>query len=93
MCSAYPSPGRSLKLGRQNLHLFRLKNTRFDVIGGLVYFFLVVRCSGRLLTLAPVLLLWLQFWLKSNACSASCALTSLAACIYLVSVAHAAHST
>jgi hypothetical protein len=41
--SAYPSPGRSAKLGRQNLHLFRLKNTRFDVIGGLVYFFLVVR--------------------------------------------------
>jgi hypothetical protein len=43
--SAYPSPGRSIKLGRQNLHLFRLKNTRFDVIGGLVYFFLVVRFS------------------------------------------------
>lgn len=45
--SAYPSPGRSMKLGRQNLHLFRLKNTRFDVIGGLVYFFLVVRRQLR----------------------------------------------
>ena len=43
--SAYPSPGRSAKLGRQNLHLFRLKNTRFDVIGGLVFFFLVVRSA------------------------------------------------
>ena len=43
--SAYPSPGRSAKLGRQNLHLFRLKNTRFDVIGGLVYLLLVVRSA------------------------------------------------
>lgn len=31
-----------MQLGRQNLHLFRLKNTRFDVIGGMFYFCLVV---------------------------------------------------
>uniref|UniRef100_A0A7S0RR47 Uncharacterized protein n=1 Tax=Chlamydomonas leiostraca TaxID=1034604 RepID=A0A7S0RR47_9CHLO len=47
---AYPSPQRSLQLGRKNLHLFRLKNTRFDVIGGMLYFLLVVsvipRCPG-----------------------------------------------
>ena len=29
-------------LARQNLHLFRHKNTRFDVIGGVLYFCLVV---------------------------------------------------
>ena len=40
--AAYPSSGRSLQLGRQNLHLFRLKNTRFDLIGGALYFLLVV---------------------------------------------------
>ena len=41
--AAYPSPPCSMQLGRQNLHLFRLKNTRFDVIGGIFYFCLVVR--------------------------------------------------
>lgn len=41
--AAYPSPARSLAYGRQNLHLFRFKNTRFDVIGGAFYFLLVVR--------------------------------------------------
>lgn len=40
--AAYPSPERSLELGRQNLHLFRLKNTRFDFIGGALYFLTVV---------------------------------------------------
>lgn len=40
--AAYPSPSCSMQLGRQNLHLFRLKNTRFDVIGGIFYFCLVV---------------------------------------------------
>ena len=43
-CAAvYPSPAASLRLGRQNLHLFRFKNTRFDVIGGAFYFLMVVR--------------------------------------------------
>jgi hypothetical protein len=43
-CAAvYPSPEQSLRLGRQNLHLFRFKNTRFDVIGGAFYFLMVVR--------------------------------------------------
>lgn len=27
-CAAYPSPQHSLKLGKRNLHLFRLNNTR-----------------------------------------------------------------
>ena len=40
--AAYPSAEKSLKLGRQNLHLFRLKNTRFDFIGGGIYFLIVV---------------------------------------------------
>ena len=44
--AAYPSPSCSMQLGRQNLHLFRLKNTRFDVIGGIFYFCLVVRAAG-----------------------------------------------
>ena len=42
-CAAvYPSPKQSLQLGRQNLHLFRFKNTRFDIIGGAFYFMMVV---------------------------------------------------
>jgi len=41
--AAYPPPARSLAYGRQNLHLFRFKNTRFDVIGGAFYFMLVAR--------------------------------------------------
>ena len=40
--AAYPTPSCSMQLGKQNLHLFRLKNTRFDVIGGMFYFCLVV---------------------------------------------------
>jgi hypothetical protein len=43
--ASYPSPSRSLKLGRQNIHLFRLKNTRFDIIGGGMYFLFSVRAS------------------------------------------------
>jgi hypothetical protein len=51
-CSAvYPSPDQSLQLGRQNLHLFRFKNTRFDVIGGAFYFLMVVRMHPRPLLL------------------------------------------
>ncbi len=46
-CAAvYPTPEQSLRIGRQNLHLFRFKNTRFDVIGGAFYFLMVVStCS------------------------------------------------
>ena len=40
--AAYPSAHRSRMLAHQNLHLFRHKNTRFDVIGGVLYFCLVV---------------------------------------------------
>lgn len=40
--AAYPSAARSRKLAKQNMHLFRLKNTRFDIIGGMLYFLLVV---------------------------------------------------
>ena len=46
--AAYPDAARSLRLGRQNLHLFRLKNTRFDVVGGILYFVFVVRQSCAL---------------------------------------------
>ena len=53
--AAYPSPPCSMHLGRQNLHLFRLKNTRFDVIGGIFYYCLVVRASpcNHVATTAP----------------------------------------
>lgn len=47
-CAAvYPTPEQSLRIGRQNLHLFRFKNTRFDVIGGAFYFLMVVSHYGR----------------------------------------------
>ena len=49
--AAYPSPSCSMQLGKQNLHLFRLKNTRFDVIGGMFYFCLVVSLHARVKTL------------------------------------------
>ena len=40
--AAYPSPQTSLLLGRLNLQVFRMQNTRFDIIGGALYFLLVV---------------------------------------------------
>lgn len=40
--AAYPPAAKSQRLGRDNLGLFRLHNTRFDVIGGLLYYALVV---------------------------------------------------
>jgi hypothetical protein len=50
-CAAsFPSPEDSLRLGRLNLHTFRHVNNRFDVIGGALYYLLVIsvmpRCSG-----------------------------------------------
>ena len=49
--AAYPAPSRTLELGRRNALNFRLLNTRFDVIGGALYFALVVsvvpRCGPR----------------------------------------------
>ncbi|KAL3147784.1 hypothetical protein ABBQ32_002515 [Trebouxia sp. C0010 RCD-2024] len=53
--AAYPSPSCSMQLGRQNLHLFRLKNTRFDVIGGIFYFCLVVSVLPRCNSVSAVL--------------------------------------
>ncbi|DBB07470.1 TPA: hypothetical protein ACH3X3_008941 [Trebouxia sp. C0006] len=53
--AAYPSPPCSMQLGRQNLHLFRLKNTRFDVIGGIFYFCLVVSVLPRCSSVSAVL--------------------------------------
>ena len=45
--AAYPTAERSVRLGRQNLHMFRLRNTRFDIVGGILYFIFVVRsCSS-----------------------------------------------
>ncbi|KAL4423131.1 hypothetical protein ABPG77_004814 [Micractinium sp. CCAP 211/92] len=46
---AFPTPEQSLKLGRANL-TFRSVNNRFDIVGGLLYYMLVIsvlpRCSG-----------------------------------------------
>ncbi|KAK9835056.1 hypothetical protein WJX81_007542 [Elliptochloris bilobata] len=53
--AAYPAPAASLAYGRQNLHLFRFKNTRFDLIGGAFYFLLVVSVLPRCHHLAAVL--------------------------------------
>mmetsp|Transcript_31178 Transcript_31178/g.92977 ORF Transcript_31178/g.92977 Transcript_31178/m.92977 type:complete len:1354 (-) Transcript_31178:1870-5931(-) len=53
--AAYPSPSTSLRLGRGNLHLFRLFNTRFDVVGGIVYFLLVVSIIPRCRNIAEIL--------------------------------------
>ena len=53
--AAYPTPAASLAYGRQNLHLFRFKNTRFDLIGGAFYFLLVVSVLPRCDRLAAVL--------------------------------------
>ncbi|GFR41995.1 hypothetical protein Agub_g2809, partial [Astrephomene gubernaculifera] len=53
--AAYPSPRTSLQLGRKNIHVFRLRNTRFDVIGGVFYFLLVVSVLPRCSRLAEVL--------------------------------------
>ncbi|GIL77238.1 hypothetical protein Vretifemale_6729 [Volvox reticuliferus] len=56
LCAAcYPSPRTSMHLGRRNLHVFRLRNTRFDVIGGVFYFLLVVSVLPRCSHLAEVL--------------------------------------
>ena len=33
---------QSLRLGRRNLHMFRMTNNRFDIIGGMLYYLLVV---------------------------------------------------
>ena len=35
-------PSSRCSWARQNLHLFRFKNTRFDIIGGAFYFLMVV---------------------------------------------------
>ena len=45
--AAFPSAAASRALGAGNLHLFRLKNTRFDVIGGGIYFLLTVSAMPR----------------------------------------------
>lgn len=46
---AFPSMQDSLQIGRRNLHAFRNVNSRFDIIGGALYYFLVLsalpRCS------------------------------------------------
>jgi hypothetical protein len=48
--AAFPSPEDSLRLGRSNLHTFRHVNSRFDIIGGVFYYLLVIsvlpRCTG-----------------------------------------------
>ena len=47
--SAFPTPEDSFKIGRHNLHAFRNVNSRFDIIGGVLYYLLVLsalpRCS------------------------------------------------
>ncbi|KAH7619432.1 hypothetical protein NADE_006274 [Nannochloris sp. 'desiccata'] len=48
--AAFPTPEQSLRLGRSNLHTFRHVNSRFDIIGGVFYYLLVIsvlpRCTG-----------------------------------------------
>ena len=53
--AAFPSAVASRKLGKANLHLFRLNNTHFDVIGGGIYFLLAVSAMPRCASTARVL--------------------------------------
>jgi hypothetical protein len=53
--AAFPYASDSLTLGTSNLHLFRLNNTRFDVIGGGIYFLLTVSVMPRCASTAAVL--------------------------------------
>ncbi|KAL6778167.1 hypothetical protein ACKKBG_A17180 [Auxenochlorella protothecoides x Auxenochlorella symbiontica] len=53
--AAYPSAQQSESIGRRNLHMFRNMNTRFDVIGGALYYLLVVSVLPRCRHLAAVL--------------------------------------
>ncbi|KAK2079809.1 hypothetical protein QBZ16_002204 [Prototheca wickerhamii] len=70
--AAFPAAATSLELGKRNLHMFRNMNSRFDIIGGALYYLLVVsvipRC-GRMSRVveAPslaegALLLWEALW-------------------------------
>lgn len=47
--ASFPTASDSLKIGRLNLHTFRHVNSRFDLIGGMLYYLLVIsalpRCS------------------------------------------------
>ncbi|MEW5320472.1 MAG: hypothetical protein WDW38_011542 [Sanguina aurantia] len=45
---------KSLEIGRRNVHVFRSKNTRFDVIGGVFYFLLIVSVIPRCSPIAAV---------------------------------------
>ena len=45
--AAYPPPATTLDLGRRNALNFRLLNTRFDVVGGALYFLVTVSTVPR----------------------------------------------
>lgn len=45
--AAFPTEEASFRLGRANLHAFRHVNSRFDVIGGVLYYLLVISCLPR----------------------------------------------
>lgn len=45
--AAFPTAEASFRLGRANLHAFRHVNSRFDVIGGVLYYLLVISCLPR----------------------------------------------
>lgn len=51
----HPATPQSESIGRRNLHMFRNMNTRFDVIGGALYYLLVVSVLPRCRHLAAVL--------------------------------------
>jgi len=53
--AAFPCASASRALGTSNLHLFRLNNTRFDVIGGGIYFLLTVSVMPRCASTAGIL--------------------------------------
>lgn len=45
--AAFPTADDSLKIGRSNLYTFRHVNSRFDLIGGMLYFLLVISTLPR----------------------------------------------
>mmetsp|Transcript_9811 Transcript_9811/g.28079 ORF Transcript_9811/g.28079 Transcript_9811/m.28079 type:complete len:490 (-) Transcript_9811:369-1838(-) len=69
--SAHPSPEESKRLGRGNIHLFRRANKKFDIVGGVWYFLLVLgsfpRCGGMSAILdAPSALAALQAFVAAG---------------------------
>lgn len=52
--TSFPTPDDSFRIGKQNLHAFRNVNSRFDIIGGVVYYLLVLSALPRCTEVAQI---------------------------------------